>query len=293
MSVKLAHNEAVEQVPLYALGALEPEDMEALDRLIGISPDLQSELEKVEQTLWELPYALPNEPVPEDGRERLMARLQADAPAVILPDSERMTAKEPVQRPPTLRLPEQQRAKQPLLNRLRNWLWQLNRWGAVAATAALLLVLLYVSQLRSQLLQTRAELDAIHEAVSALQATDEIIKQEMKIIANSEYVIKLEGIEEPAARGTYHRSGHEGVLVITNLPALPEDQAYQIWLVSNDKPISAGLLSIPDPDIPTAKIVQSPPDVQRFDAFDISIEPAEGNSTLEGPVVLQWKAEEE
>lgn len=286
MSAELTHSQAVELLPLYVLGVLEPEEMVALDRLISMSHDLQIEQNTIEETLWELPYALPNELLPEDGASRLMARLQADMPRVILRDSDRSTAKEPLT---TVSL--KQRANSSFLDRLRNGLWQLNRWTAIGATAALLLLLLYVSQLRTELHKTRAELDAIHESLSILQETDNIIKQEMKIIANAEQVIKLQGIKEPQARGTYHLSEREGVLVITNLPALSDNKVYQIWLVSDGHPISAGLLSISDPDIPTAKVVTLPPDVQTFDAFDISIEPAEGNSTLEGPVVLQWKEE--
>ena len=286
MSAEMTHSQAVELLPLYALGVLEPEEMEALDRLIAISRELKIELRKIEDTLWELPYALPDEPFPEDGASRLMARLQADIPALTLRDSDTSTAKEPL----TTAAAEQS-ANPSFLDRLRNGLWQPNRWTAIATTAALLLLLLYVSQLRTELHQTRAELDAIHEAVSVLQETDNLIKQEMKIIANAEQVIKLQGIEEPQARGTYHLSEREGVLVITNLPALSDNQVYQMWLVSDGHPISAGLLSISDPDIPTAKVVMLPPDVQTFDAFDISIEAAEGNSTLEGPIVLQWKEE--
>jgi len=63
----------------YALGDLSPEEAEALRQALAEQPELATELQKLQEVLAAMPYALPEVPVPEDLRSKVLNSAQVSA----------------------------------------------------------------------------------------------------------------------------------------------------------------------------------------------------------------------
>jgi anti-sigma-K factor RskA len=68
-----------ELLPLYALGALESDEMRAVERYLAAHPELEARLRELEEGVAALALAAPAAPLPADARRRLLARARADA----------------------------------------------------------------------------------------------------------------------------------------------------------------------------------------------------------------------
>lgn len=272
--------EALDLLPLFVLGALDPAEMLAVSAYIEAHQELQPRLHEIEELASQLAYAAPEAALPTQRRSLLLERVQADLAGSSTP---RATA--PIALPTTTR---RQHASWPARSR---------RWGALAAAALLAITLAtYAGWLQGRVDALQAEIARLQTTTAGLQQMTEQLRQQMQneqqqlaLLAGADRTLALVGKAAPAARGTFYLSDEQGVLVVQGLPPLADQETYQLWLVADGKPISAGLLAVQE-GAPTVVTVAVPPNAQGFAAFDISVEPAGGSSTLLGPVVLQWKA---
>ncbi len=264
MSPALTRDQALDLLPLYVLGALEPGDAQSLEAYLQSHPDFLAQLRSAEDVAAFLPHAAPEASLPRDAKRRLMTRISAD-----------------LARPATAEaVPPRKRARD------RGWRAGLARWTAQAAGALVVLVLigLYAVRLQAQLNQTSAELATMRQAVGAIQ-------QHLGVIASADRIVRLLGTEEaPTAGGNLHISGDKGVMVLLGLAPLPETQSYQLWLVVEGQPRSAGLFAA-KPDAATVVDILVSPDAQTFTAVEVTVEPAGGSPTLQGPVVLRGQGD--
>jgi anti-sigma-K factor RskA len=77
------------------------------------------------------------------------------------------------------------------------------------------------------------------------------------------------------------------VLVLWNLPELESGQTYQAWLIDADGNRTSGGLFVPDSkDGYTTATIWSPSPIGEFDGFGVTIEPAGGSEGPTGPRVL-------
>ena len=81
--------------------------------------------------------------------------------------------------------------------------------------------------------------------------------------------------------GTVVAAQDVAVFRTDGLPELPSDQAYQLWLISDDGPTSAGVLGR---DGSLEKVVE---DVGDADALGLTVEPSGGSDQPTGDLVLQ------
>jgi anti-sigma-K factor RskA len=91
------------------------------------------------------------------------------------------------------------------------------------------------------------------------------------------------------ARGEviYIRNANEAMLVAENLPSLPEDKTYQIWVMKDEKPIPGGVFKPQENGEGAAPITRS---ISEADAVAVTDEPApQGSSTPTGSMMLQTK----
>jgi anti-sigma-K factor RskA len=65
------------------------------------------------------------------------------------------------------------------------------------------------------------------------------------------------------------------VFTASNLPALPPGRTYQLWVVTAQAPLSAGLLA-PDAQGGVSETFSTPPDIPQPVAIAVTIEPAGG-----------------
>ncbi|MBC8075345.1 MAG: hypothetical protein H7Y32_04660, partial [Chloroflexales bacterium] len=80
MNTEHTYVEMVELLPLYALGTLEPEEMQAVERYLGAHPELAAQLRELEEGIAYLAHSTPTAPLPADAKARLLARVQSEAP---------------------------------------------------------------------------------------------------------------------------------------------------------------------------------------------------------------------
>ena len=78
------------------------------------------------------------------------------------------------------------------------------------------------------------------------------------------------------------------VFTASNLPPLPAGRVYQVWVVTAQAPISAGLLT-PGPGGAEQTFFETPPDIPPPAAVAVSIEPAGGVAAPTGEIYLVGK----
>ena len=97
----------------------------------------------------------------------------------------------------------------------------------------------------------------------------------------------LHGTQRPTeARGLLIATEDEAMLLALNLPPLPSNKVYQIWLSKADLAINAGLLSINRTAYGQTIIIPYL-SVGDYDAIGITIEPASRRANPTGESVLQ------
>jgi anti-sigma-K factor RskA len=161
-------------------------------------------------------------------------------------------------------------------------LWQLATAASIVLAAGLAL---YTSQLRgritlleSELSEARARADAADQRMAAAQRTASSAQQAVAVLTAPDLArVNLAG-QPPApnasARAFWSRS-RGMVFTASNLPPLPPGRTYQLWVVTAQAPLSAGLLT-PDPRGGVSETFSTPPDIPQPIALAVTIEPAGG-----------------
>jgi anti-sigma-K factor RskA len=80
-------------------------------------------------------------------------------------------------------------------------------------------------------------------------------------------------------------SGASGVLIVSELVPLAENQVYQVWLIAGQTPVSAGLLQV-DEQGRGVVIVAGRAAISGYDALGVSIEPSGGSVAPTGEIVI-------
>jgi anti-sigma-K factor RskA len=138
-------------------------------------------------------------------------------------------------------------------------------WLALAAAVVLTAgIAIYAVQLHRQVANLQGRLDAAQSATAVLAAPD---------LAR----IDLQGqTVAPDARARALWSRSRGlVFSAANLPALPAGKVYQVWVVTAQAPVSAGLL-VPDQSGGGTAYYMTPPDIAAPVAVAVTLEPAGG-----------------
>jgi anti-sigma-K factor RskA len=160
-------------------------------------------------------------------------------------------------------------------------------WLATAASLALAAGLtLYTAQLRSritdletELRDTRARADAAQLQMVDAQRTATGAQTAVAILTAPDVArVDLAGQQpvSPAASARAFWSRSRGLVFnASNLPPLPAGRTYQLWVVTAQAPISAGLLT-PDTQGSVSEVFNTPPDIPQPVAMAVTIEPAGG-----------------
>jgi len=239
------HEQFAEDLSLYALGALEGEERQVVERHLDECSACRHELEKLRGDLARLAFSASGPRPPARSRERLMAAI----------------AKEP------------RRAQLP---RAR-WAWW-NVLGWAAAVTAILLAVLFKEQ-NSELRQQVKEFET-----SSAQQDQQLseAKQLLTALTSPEAVhftlVAGKAPPQPQGKAIYVRSSATLVFLASNLPPVPPQKAYELWLIpTTGEPIPAGLFK---PDARGAAAVIRPPLPTGVEAktFAITIEPEAGSS---------------
>lgn len=267
MSTELTYNQALELLPLYVMGTLEPHEMLAMDAYIRAHREFLARLRATEEAVHSVAHAAPEAPLPAGARERVLTRARADLHA-----------------PPTSQAADNA-AQHTRTSSVPRWPFQgrqagLGRTAALLGGALLALLLIggYVTQVQAQLGKLNAQISTMHDVVVNLNAQ---VQENQAVIGRLvDREVQLAGTARaPSASAALYVTGDEGVLVARGLAPLPADQTYQLWLVIDGVPTPFGVFQT-QPGVTTIVAVPIPPDAQRFAIVDVSVEPAGGSRTI-------------
>ncbi|MBI3321665.1 MAG: anti-sigma factor [Candidatus Omnitrophica bacterium] len=238
------HDEWLEPVEVYALGALDGEDLAKCEAHLQAGCELcPRHLNEIRETLTLIPQSLPRLEPPAAVKTRVLQQLPAPllAAAVLQP-----------------RIP---------------WAGWAVGVTAVAALSFILVMSHTTQRSVQQELARRIELtiQLRHELTKLEPLTEFLINPNTRLV-------ELRGLPpSPGASGRllWNPVTREGVLLTTGLPPIPSDQVYELWALAGAKAIPAGLFSI---DAQGRGVLRVPdlPARESYDGFAVTLEPAGG-----------------
>lgn len=237
------HGSFRENIPAYALGALDAEEAVALESHLKTCSACQAELADYRALSDSLLTAIP----PKGPSAALRRRLQS-------------------------RLPSAQKSKRPRLN------WSFSQVAMAAALVLLLVMNLYsILQVRTlQLEQTRLARQ-YQTGQTLLSMLSYPTTQRLAI--NSDNVVGSLLLDEDR---------DIVALIVWNMPELPKNQTYQIWLIDpQGSRVSAGIFRPESDQAYTTQIVFPKQSISNFTGIGVTVEPAGGSEAPTGERVFK------
>jgi anti-sigma-K factor RskA len=290
----LTYHEVLELLPGFVLGALDPEEMLAVESYIDQQQALLDRVTELETATAHFAYVAPPVAPPAHIKSQLLQRAQAD-----LATNQRSRGAPPLAFPPRKVIaPVQEMQSAPAHRRptttSRNWFGGVARglmgFGVVAA---LVLLAFMTTQLRSTVGRLSAELDTARSELTQIQTVNQSLLEELRtkqievaVLTNPTSEKTLVSTEQPNATATFYTHNDIGMLVTNNLQPLPETQAYQLWLIGEDGvPQPAGLMQLTREETGLL-LITIPATAREFVNVGVTIEPAEGSPTPTAPIIL-------
>lgn len=240
------HEQFADDLSLYALGALQGEERLAVVKHLQDCPDCRHELARLQGDLGLLALSASGPKPPLRSRERLMAAM----------------AREPRRMPGRVM-------------KRKAW-WTVMEWAAAAAAVVVIVLLLHQN---TDLQRRVAALDAnsTEQQKQLLQAKD-LIATLTSPDAVHFTLVAAKTPPQPQGKAVYLRSIGTLVFLASNMPELPPQKTYELWLIpTSGAPIPAGLFR-PDPHGSAALINPPLPTGVEAKTFAITVEPAAGSA---------------
>jgi anti-sigma-K factor RskA len=252
-----AHEQFADDLALLALGALQGDERVTIEKHLEECSSCRRELEQLRGDMALLALSTSGPAPPRRSRERLLKAIAQE------PRAQKTTS--------------------------RRSLWTFLPW---LATAALLLVACFfwqqsdrlaqrVARLQDESAQQQAQLERARKVVSTLTSTDAL---RITLVA-------AQAPPQPQGKAIYVRDRSSLIFLASNMPVLPPQKAYELWLIpTNGAPIPAGLFK---PDARGSATVVEPPLPAGVEAktFAITVEPEQGSSTPTMPIVMMGAGE--
>jgi len=155
------------------------------------------------------------------------------------------------------------------------------------ATGALALILIYVSLQNAGLRRQVADMqrDAAGQQLE-LQHAREIVATLTASDAMRVTLVAAKTPPQPQGKAIYVRDRSSLIFLASNMPAIPAEKIYELWLIPiTGAPIPAGLFK---PDAHGSATVINPPLPANVEAkaFAITVEPEAGSTTPTMPIVM-------
>lgn len=255
-----AHEQYADDLVLYALDALRGEDRARVDEHLATCASCRLELEQLRGDTALLALSSAGPRPPQRARQRLL-----DA-----------VAREP--RRPTV--------AQTSLR--RSW-WGTLGWAAAAAVLVLaaslwkdnLALQQTLASARSQAAESSRELEVLRKIAAP------IIEPEAQRVT----LVATKTVPQPQGKAFYLRNRSSLVFLANNMPTLPPQKAYELWLIpTSGAPIPAGLFK---PDAHGSATVVNPPLPAGTEAkaFAITVENESGSAAPTSPILMMGSGE--
>jgi anti-sigma-K factor RskA len=254
------HEQYAEDLALYALNALDGDERAKLEEHLATCPACRLELEKLRGDTALLAISAAGPRPPQRARQRLLEAIAREArPQPAVPSIQR-----------------------------RGW-WGWLGWAAAAAALLFALSLRRdISMLKERLVLARSR------QVETTRQLDELRKIAEPIIAPEAQRVTLVATKtspQPQGKAFYMRERGSLVFVASNMPALPAQKAYELWLIPvTGNPMPAGMFK---PDARgSASVVNPPlPPGTAAKAFAITVESEAGSAVPTTPIMMMGAGE--
>jgi len=253
--VNAAHDESKHDAAAYALGVLEPVERAAFEAHLASCAECTAEVSQMRLAAGALAHAVPQVSPPPSLRARILGEVAA----------------EPVDAPAG-----------PALHERRG----VPAWLQVAAILVIGAgTVVYAQRMQARVSNLEAQLQ---EAQAQVATSDRLIADARTVAFRAQAamgvfaapdVARIDLAGQPVAQTARARalwSRQRGmVFTVTNLPALPPGRVYQVWVVTAQAPVSAGLLT-PDASGGGSVYFETPVDILPPVAVAVTLEPAGG-----------------
>jgi anti-sigma-K factor RskA len=262
----------MEMAPLYALGALDGDELAEFGRSLDGSPGLQTEVAAFEAVIGRLAYLHVTAPSSPRLRSRTLGAAGFFAPPAPVPAVRRDAPGR------------------------TSWL----AWAAVLAAVAFGALFAWerarLGEARQEAADLRQERDTlaaeITEARLQLAAVQEQLGREVafrELVAHRESRQTLLAGLAPApaavARVVWNPGTREAVLLAAGLDPAPQGKVYEAWVIAGGAPVPAGTFQV---DASGKAVLRLPAvdETRSVKTFAVTIEPAGGTPAPTGPMVL-------
>lgn len=134
-----------------------------------------------------------------------------------------------------------------------------------------------ISQQQTQITELRSELQQKEEMLSILES------REVDMVLMSGMEVNPDGY----GKVIWDSEKQQALLQVSNLPTVPKDKDYQLWMIKNNKPVSAGVFAVNTTGDKFFKIEQMvEADERSANAFAITMEPKGGMPQPTGDMYL-------
>ncbi|MGH2701239.1 MAG: anti-sigma factor [Actinomycetota bacterium] len=255
----MSHDELKSLIAPYVLGAVSPEETEYVRAHIVACDECMAEADSYSTVVSSLALSVDDEPLPDGFIDGVMARARED-----FKDSAALTSAASAEPVVATTGTTSEDTVTPLVRPRR-------RVGVFAAAAAVLLVAVLAGSLivtMNELSDTRSDLDQERDRLAAF--------------------VDVQGgmhLGDPSGRtvGAMLPTDDGGIFLVHGLEDAPDDHTYQVWLIEDNQPISAGTF---DPSEGVGTLVTDEP-LEGVESVAVTVEPDGGSSSPTGVPVLE------
>jgi anti-sigma-K factor RskA len=247
-----AHNEFADDLALYALGALQPSERATLEKHLNECAACRQELQQLRGDAALLAVSVSHQTPPARARRRLMSAIADERRQIRAPRASR---------------------------------WWLLVPSLAAAGLAIFAVVLW-----RQDTNLRRQLASLEESISRqqeqLRSANEVLETLTDPAAARFTLAAANTPPRPQGKAIYARNRGSLIFLATNMPALPPQKAYELWLIpATGAPIPAGVFK---PDANGSATVINPPLPGNVEAktFAITVEPEAGSPAPTSQIIM-------
>jgi anti-sigma-K factor RskA len=257
----MSHEKLSELCPVYALGALDGEELREFEAHLKSGCTLcELQVREYSEVMASIPETLPHLVPSHDLKQRLFSRLDREFPQTTV------TQFKPA--------PAAQQKEKPV--KQRAWL----PWAcAAAASIALAISLFNISRLNRELSSQQAKATQLAEQLQTLRSELEQEQSITSFLSKPEVrVTMLAGTDKsPQASGKILWSAQErkAMFYARNLPVAPQGKTYQLWIIADNRPHDAGIFAVDARGDGFLK-VDSLAEADKAQKFAVTLEPAGG-----------------
>jgi hypothetical protein len=258
-----------EDLALYAMQSLSGEESAPVRLHLDGCAACRAELAELSGDLALVAFSVEQHPLPQGARERFIQGVAATSDA----------QRQPVQAP-VVSIVKQRPAR-----RFADWA----PWGAVAALVVIAVSLaIRINSLDQRL---RDDSSLIAGLTASAAHSQEVLDVLTAPAAQRVLLTSVKTAALPTGRAVYLAARGGLIFEAANLPRLPEDKTYELWVIpaSGSAPIPAGLFR-PDATGSASLVLPPLPKGVPAKAFGVTIEKAEGAATPTAPIILAGAA---